>query len=80
MKPHERIALVLAVGAVTLVLTIAVGAFGRAFYLATVTHQDHPISDAAVQLLTGLGSSLVGAAAGYIGGSNATRKGKDEQD
>ena len=68
--PHrERIALILARGAVTLVLIIAIGAFGRAFYLAVATGQDHPISDAATQLLTGLGSALVGGAVGYISGT-----------
>ena len=77
MKPHEKIAMVLAVGAVALVLLIALGSFGRAFYLAVVTHQDHPISDAATQLLTALGSALVGAATGYIGGSNASKKDQD---
>jgi len=70
MRPEERIALVLARGAVALVLTVAVGAFGRAFFLAVVTHQDHPISDAATQLLTALGSALVGGACGYISGIN----------
>jgi hypothetical protein len=77
MKPHEKIAMVLAVGAVALVLLIALGSFGRAFYLAVVTHEDHPISDAATQLLTALGSALVGAATGYIGGTNAGKKDQD---
>ena len=66
---HEQIAIILAKGAVALVLIIAVGAFGRAFYLAVVTKQDLPISDAATQLLTALGSALVGGAVGFIGGS-----------
>lgn len=66
MSTRDRIALLLARGAVALVLTIAVGAFGRTFYLAIVTREDHPISDAATQLLTALGGALVGAAAGYI--------------
>lgn len=66
MSTRDRIALLLARGAVALVLIIAVGAFGRAFYLAIVTSEDHPISDAATQLLTALGGALVGAAAGYI--------------
>lgn len=73
MKPHEKVALILAKGAVALVLTIAVGAFGRAFYLAIVTHQDFPISDSATQLLTALGSALVGGAAGYVGGVAGAR-------
>lgn len=37
MSVRDRIALLLERGAVVLVLTIAVGAFGRAFYLAVVT-------------------------------------------
>ncbi len=65
---RDQIALTLARGAVTLVLIIAVGAFGRAFYLAVSTKEDHPISDAATQLLTGLGSALVGGAVGYVSG------------
>ena len=65
---RDQIALTLARGAVTLVLIIAVGAFGRAFYLAVATKEDHPISDAATQLLTGLNSALVGGAVGYVGG------------
>ena len=69
MNVRDQIALTLARGAVALVLVIAVGAFGRAFYLAIVTGQDHPISDSATQLLTALGSALVGGAVGYIGGT-----------
>lgn len=69
MSVRDRIALLLARGAVVLVLTIAVGAFGRAFYLAVVTGQDHPISDSATQLLTALGSALVSGAVGYISGT-----------
>ena len=68
MKPRDQIAIILARGAVALVLTIAVGAFGRSFFLAVVTHKDYPISDAATQLLTALGSALVGGACGYISG------------
>jgi hypothetical protein len=66
---REKIALTLARGAVALVLIIACGAFGRAFYLAIATGVDHPISDAATQLLTALGSALVGGAVGYISGT-----------
>lgn len=66
---REKIALTLARGAVSLVLIIALGAFGRAFYLAIALGQDHPISDAATQLLTALGSALVGGAVGYISGT-----------
>jgi hypothetical protein len=70
MKPRDQIGLLLARGAVALVLIIAIGAFGRAFYLAVALGEDHPISDAATQLLTALGSALVGGAVGYIGGTN----------
>jgi hypothetical protein len=68
---RDKIALTLARGAVALVLVIAVGAFGRAFFLAVVTHRDFPISDSATQLLTALGSALVGGACGYIGGTRS---------
>jgi hypothetical protein len=70
---RDKIALVLAYGAVSLVLVIAIGAFGRAFYLAVATGIDHPISDSATQLLTALGSALVGGAVGFIGGSSKTK-------
>lgn len=69
MNTRDKIALLLARGAVALVLTIAFGAFGRSFYLAIVTGIDHPISDSATQLLTALGSALVGGAVGYISGT-----------
>jgi len=69
MNIREQVALILAKGSVALTLIIAVGAFGRAFYLAIATGQDHPISDSATQLLTALGSALVGGAVGFIGGS-----------
>ena len=69
MSVRDRIALLLARGAVALVLVIAVGAFGRAFYLAIVTGEDHPISDSATQLLTALGSALIGGAVGYLSGT-----------
>ena len=72
MKPQhhirDRIAMTLARGAVSFVLIIAIGAFGRAAYLAYKTGQDHPISDSATQLLTALGSALVGGAVGYVSG------------
>jgi hypothetical protein len=70
---HDKVALTLARGAVAVILVIAIGSFGRAFYLAIVTegHQNIPISDAATQLLTALGSALVGGAVGFIGGSNS---------
>jgi hypothetical protein len=70
VSPRDRIAIILAQGAVALVLVIAFGSFGRAFYLAVVTGQDHPISDSATQLLTALGSALVGGAVAYISGSS----------
>ena len=72
MSPRDRVALLLAAGSVALVNIIALGAFGRAFYLAVVTGEDYPISDSATQLLTALGSALVGGAVGYIGGISAT--------
>ena len=78
MKPSDHIAIILARGAVALVLTIAVGAFGRAFFLAVVTHRDHPISDSATQLLTALGSALVGGACGYISGVASHRPPPEE--
>jgi hypothetical protein len=66
---RDQIALLLARGAVALVLVIAVGSFGRAFYLAVTTGEDYPISDSATQLITALGSALVGGAVGYISGT-----------
>jgi len=72
LSPRDRIAVILAQGAVALVLVIAVGAFGRAFYLAVATGIDHPISDSATQLLTALGSALVGGAVGYVSGTSRT--------
>jgi hypothetical protein len=69
MNMRDRIALILARGSVALVLVIAVGAFGRAFYLAAATGEDHPISDSATQLLTALGSALIGGAVGYLSGT-----------
>lgn len=79
-KIEDRVALTLARGAVAVVLIIAIGAFGRAFYLAVVTegHQNIPISDNATQLLTALGSSLVGGAVGYVGGMSQGRS-KDKE-
>jgi hypothetical protein len=40
--------------------------------------EDYPISDAATQLLTALGSALVGGAVGFIGGSNMKDDSKDD--
>ncbi len=78
MKASDRAALILAKGAVSLVLLIAVGAFGRSFYLAVATGEDHPISDSATQLLTAMGSALMGGAVGFIGGSNSQKRDNDE--
>tara|TARA_R110000868_G_scaffold90_1_gene981 strand:- start:153 stop:386 length:234 start_codon:yes stop_codon:yes gene_type:complete len=71
---QDRIALILTRGAVALVLIIALGAFGRAFYLAVAIKENIPISDSATQLLTALGSALVGGAVGFIGGSGVKRQ------
>jgi hypothetical protein len=68
MSSRDRVATILAVDSVALVMAIAFGSFGRAFYLAVVTGECHPISDAATQLLTALGSALVGGATGYLSG------------
>jgi hypothetical protein len=65
---REQVALILAKGAVALVLIIALGSFGRAFYITAITGVDHHISESATQLLTALGSALVGGAVGYISG------------
>ena len=78
MKASDRAALILARGAVSLVLLIAVGAFGRSFYLAIKTGEDYPISDSATQLLTAMGSALMGGAVGFIGGSNSQKRDDDE--
>lgn len=71
MTVRDQIALTLARGAVALVLIIAIGAFGRAFLLSVLTGTDHQISDSATQLLTALGSALVGGAVGYVSGSSS---------
>jgi len=76
----DQVALVLARGAVSLVLIIAIGSFGRSFYLAVATkgHQNFPISENATQLITALGSALVGGAVGFVGGTQT--QGKKEED
>lgn len=76
----DQVALILAKGAVALVLTIAIGAFGRSFYLAVVTtgHQNIPISENATQLITALGSALVGGAVGFVGGTQSNKE-KDDK-
>lgn len=78
-KTRDEVALILTKGAIALVLIIAIGAFGRSFYLAVVTHEDYPISDAATQLLTALGSALVGGAVGFIGGNTVQRKEEEDE-
>lgn len=78
MKANDQAALILAKGAVALVLIIAIGAFGRSFYLAVALGEDHPISDASTQLLTAMGSALMGGAVGFIGGSNSQKRDDDE--
>lgn len=75
---RDEIALLLAKGSIALVLIIAIGSFGRAWYLAIVTQEDHQISDAATQLLTALGSALVGGAVGFIGGTTTHKKDDNE--
>lgn len=77
---RDEIALLLARGSVALILIIAIGAFGRAYTLVFLTHEDHPISDAATQLLTALGSALVGGAVGFIGSSNNKIEIKDKEE
>ncbi len=77
---RDQIAIMLAKGAIALVLIIAVGAFGRAWTLAFLTHEDFPISDSATQLLTALGSAIVGGAVGFIGGSSVIRKEEEQED
>jgi len=77
-KAHERAALILARGAVSLILIIAIGNFGRSFYLAIRLGEDYPISDAATQLLTAMGSALMGGAVGYIGGASSTQIKEEE--
>lgn len=74
---RDEVALILAKGTVSLILIIAVGAFGRAFFLAVVTHKDMPISQAATQLLTSLGSALVGGAVGFTGGMVSKKDDKE---
>jgi len=78
---HDQVAVILAKGAVALIIIIAIGAFGRSFYLAVVTegHQNIAISDAATQLLTALGSALVGGAVGFVGGSAPRFNNKDTE-
>ena len=68
MDARDKVALTLARGAVALVLIIATGAYGRVLILSFVYGKDVMISDNAVQLITALGSALVGGAVGYISG------------
>ncbi len=69
----------MAKGSIALILIIAIGAFGRAYTLAWLTREDMPISDAATQLLTALGSALVGGAVGFIGGATPFAKSPDKK-
>lgn len=73
LSAPDIVAITLSLGAVLLLLVIATMAFGRAFYLAVVTHTDIPISDNATQLIQGLGATLVGGAVGFISGVSAGR-------
>jgi len=68
MDARDKVALTLARGAVALVLIIATGAYGRVLILSFLYGKDVVISDNAVQLITALGSALVGGAVGYISG------------
>lgn len=77
---HDWALLILVCGATALPLLICVGSFGRAFYLATQTKQDFTISDAATQLLTSLGSALVGSAASFIAGIQVGKHQKKEEE
>lgn len=84
MKPDKWSAqdwalFVLVIGATLLPLLICMGSFGRAFYLAVTLHQDYPISDSATQLLTSLGSALVGSAASFIAGIQVGKNSKDDE-
>jgi hypothetical protein len=72
--------LILVCGATSLPIMICLGSFGRAFYLAIQTKQDFTISDAATQLLTSLGSALVGSAASFIAGIQVGKHQKREEE
>jgi hypothetical protein len=76
-RNRDEMAIILTYGAIALILIIAIGSFGRAFFLAVVTHEDHQISDAATQLLTSLGSALVGGVIGFLGNGKIDNS-KDE--
>lgn len=71
--------LIMVCGATLLPILICFGSFGRAFYLAIQTKQDFAISDAATQLLTSLGSALVGSAASFIAGIQVGKHQKEEE-
>ena len=72
--------LILVCGATALPIMICLGSFGRAFYLAIQTKQDFTISDASTQLLTSLGSALVGSAASFIAGIQVGKHQKKEEE
>ena len=76
MDARDKVALTLARGAVALVLIIATGAYGRVLILSFVYGKDVVISDNAVQLITALGSALVGGAVGYISGISSVGGGQ----
>ena len=76
MDARDKVALTLARGAVALVLIIATGAYGRVLILSFVYGKDVMISDNAVQLITALGSALVGGAVGYISGISSVGGGQ----
>jgi hypothetical protein len=68
---EDKIARIVAYGAIGLVLTMAILEFGRVFFLAAVTGINYPVNDSIIQVLTAFGSSLIGGAVGYIAGTNA---------
>jgi hypothetical protein len=77
---HDEVALLLTKGAVALVLIIAIGAFGRSLLLAVLTHKNFPISENATQLITALGSALVGGAVGFLGGTQNTKTQEEKEE
>ena len=76
---HDEVALLLARGAVALILIISIGAFGRSLLLAILTHKNYPISDNATQLITALGSALVGGAVGFLGGTQTPKINEEKE-
>ena len=76
MDARVRVALTLARGAVALVLIIACGAYSRVIIMTLLYGKDVQISENAVQLITALGSALVGGAVGYISGISSVGGGQ----